>query len=76
MKHVNYIDDLHLENDNFVENSNLNSSEFNYLWHYNNFDIQNRIVDKVASFFAKLLSNYGLPRNRSKSVSRNSRAIF
>lgn len=65
-----------LENDNFVESSNLDSSEFNCLLHYNNFDIQNRTIIKVTSFFAKLLSNYGLPRNHVQNLYQEIQELF
>lgn len=60
----NYTNNLDVDNDNFFGNDSFcDASNLNDLLNYNDSDLENCIVDKVTNFFAKLLSNYGLPHH-------------
>lgn len=62
------------DNDNFFGNSD--PSNLNGLLNHNGSDLKNCTIDKVASFFARLLSNYGLPRNHAQNLYQEVQGLF
>lgn len=68
---------LDIDNDNFFGNDSFgDASNLNDLLNYNDSDLENCTVDKVTTFFAKLLSNYGLPRNHVQNLYQEIQELF
>lgn len=78
-QNINCMSNLDLNNDiHFLEicNSDLHISHTDDSNHNNSFNFEEHIFDKVASFFAKLFCNYGIPRNHIQNLYKEIKTLF
>jgi len=60
---------------NVYNDNSFKTFNFNSLIH-NNFDMQNCTIDKIVSFFARLLSNYALSQKHVQNLYQEIQEIF
>jgi len=81
---INLIDNFEYHNNDNIMQIPMIYTNYNYdllqatisLKDKNNSNMQDNVINRIASFFAKLLSNYGLPRNHVQNLYQDIQELF